>query len=84
MVYAFARRFRHANWHEVVVCNNEVITYGVLAEEDDFDIVFVDNLGNAVQNVPQPVQCTTDSLIKHENDVISGSLAFREEVCYTL
>jgi hypothetical protein len=31
MVYAFARRFRHANWHEDVVCNNEVITYGVLA-----------------------------------------------------
>lgn len=50
-------------------------------EGAEIDLVFLDILGNVVKNLPGPMECNGDGLVKHENDKISSALPFRESVC---
>lgn len=51
-------------------------------DESDDEFVFADLLGNVVDNLnlPGPIDCNVDGLVKRENDKMSGAIPFRESV----
>lgn len=52
-------------------------------DESTDAIIFVNLNGAEAVDVPQPLNTNTDGLVKRENDVISGNIAFRETVSKT-